>query len=113
MTTPTDATCGLLVAVSITPAVMIECGLLLQHEGPCVPYTNLKKRQVSYNQDAVLCPECKKRIRLNNNGRVRIHIMGKLGSKECPGSDTQPGAVEVKDKLPRPVLTSGLFSGEQ
>lgn len=114
MTTPTDATCGLLVTVSITPAVMIECGLLFQHDGPCVPYTDLKiKRQVSYNKEAVLCPDCKKRIRLNNDGRVRIHIIGKLGSEECPGSDARPGAAEVSAKPTRPALINGLFSGEQ
>lgn len=45
------------------------------------------KRQVSYNQEAILCPHCTKRIRLNNNGRVRKHVSGKSGSPECEGSD--------------------------
>lgn len=47
------------------------------------------KRQVSYNQDAVLCKICKKRIRLNNNGRVRIHVFGKSGSDKCSGSNAE------------------------
>jgi hypothetical protein len=45
------------------------------------------KRQVSYNQEAILCPHCKKRIRLNNDGRVRKHVSGKAKSPECEGSD--------------------------
>jgi hypothetical protein len=48
------------------------------------------KRLVSYNKDAVLCPACKKRIRLNNNGRLRVHIAGKVGSDKCMGSNAEP-----------------------
>jgi hypothetical protein len=44
-------------------------------------------RKVSYNQEAILCPHCKKRIRLNNDGRVRKHVSGKAKSPECEGSD--------------------------
>lgn len=47
------------------------------------------KRQVKYNPDAVLCV-CKKRIRLNNDGRLRIHMAGKMGSARCMGSETLP-----------------------
>jgi len=47
------------------------------------------KRQVNYNQDVILCPVCKKRIRLNNNGRVRVHMSGKIGSSKCVGSDAE------------------------
>ena|SRR5690348_611463 len=52
------------------------------------------KRKVSYNQDVILCPDCKKRIRLNNDGRVRKHLKGKSGSYECPGSYASPA---IKD----------------
>lgn len=48
------------------------------------------KRQVSYNPDAVLCPSCTKRIRLNNSGRLRVHMIGKVGSDPCPGSNAEP-----------------------
>lgn len=48
------------------------------------------KRRVSYNQEVTLCPDCKKRIRLNNDGRVRKHVSGKAGSPECRGSDAAP-----------------------
>jgi hypothetical protein len=48
------------------------------------------KRQVSYNEDAVLCPACKKRIRLNNDGHVRTHMSGKMGSGKCMGSNATP-----------------------
>lgn len=54
------------------------------------------KRQVSYNQDVILCPDCKKRIRLNNDGRVRKHAKGKSGSYECPGSYASPA---IKDRI--------------
>lgn len=53
------------------------------------------KRQVSYNEDAVLCPACKKRIRLNNDGRVRTHMSGKMGSGKCMGSNAEPLAQPV------------------
>lgn len=66
---------------------MAECGLSPQHDGECVPYTKTK-RQVSYNPDAVLCPGCKKRIRLNNNGRIRVHVTGRMGSEKCSLSNT-------------------------
>ena len=85
--------CGRLVPVSLKPAEMTECGLTCGHEGQCVPYTKLK-RQVSYNEDAVLCQQCRKRIRLNNNGRVRVHISGKAGSERCPGSDAIGDSVD-------------------
>ena len=63
------------------------------------------KRQVSYNQDVILCPDCKKRIRLNNDGRVRKHVRGRSGSPECRGSYASPA---VKDFVkPDP---SNLFS---
>lgn len=48
------------------------------------------KRSVTYNEDAVLCPGCKKRIRLNNSGRLRVHIAGKIGSGKCLYSDWDP-----------------------
>lgn len=54
------------------------------------------RRQVSYNPDAVLCPECKKRIRLNNNGRIRVHAAGKAGSEHCSGSNTVPAELNVQ-----------------
>ena len=91
MTTPTDTICGRLVATSLSPAEMTECGLLPGHNGPCVPYTKTK-RQVSYNQEAILCPMCKKRIRLNNDNYSRVHISGKAGSEKCPGSGRLYGA---------------------
>lgn len=53
------------------------------------------KRQVSYNEDAVLCPACKKRIRLNNDGKVRTHMSGKMGSGKCMGSNATPLAQPV------------------
>lgn len=81
--------CGLLVATSLSPATLTECGLTAGHEGECVPYTKVK-RQVSYNQEAVLCPACKKRIRLNNNGKLRVHLAGKVGSDKCMGSNADP-----------------------
>lgn len=87
-----DQLCDRLVPVSLTPAEMTECGLPSGHEGNCAPKP---KRQVSYNQDAVLCPLCKKRIRLNNNGRLRIHKSAKMGSPNCPGSDKKPVTSQV------------------
>lgn len=48
------------------------------------------KRQVSYNAEAILCPYCKKRIRLNNNGKARVHLSGKTGSERCAGSEVEP-----------------------
>lgn len=57
--------------------------------------TTKPKRQVSYNEDAILCPVCKKRIRLNNNGRVRIHVAGKMGSGKCMGSNAEPLAAPI------------------
>lgn len=48
-------------------------------------------RKVSYNPEAILCPECKKRIRLNNDGRVRKHVSGKAKSPECKGSNAVIG----------------------
>lgn len=48
------------------------------------------KRVVSYNQEAVLCPVCKKRIRLNNDGCLRVHFSGKMGSEKCMGSKAHP-----------------------
>ena len=52
--------------------------------------TPTPKRQVSYNQKAVLCPACQKRIRLNNSGRVRIHLSAKTGFDKCMGSNADP-----------------------
>jgi hypothetical protein len=96
--------CGRLMTASLTPPTMTECGLPPEHEGECVPYTSLKaKRKVSYNQDVVLCPICTKRIRLNNNGRLRIHVAGKVGSNKCVGSNSEP--VGVVGILAGTVLT--------
>lgn len=53
------------------------------------------KRRVSYNPDAVLCPGCTKRIRLNNNGCIRIHRSGKAGSGQCSGSNTKPAESDM------------------
>jgi hypothetical protein len=55
------------------------------------------KRKVSYNQDVVLCSVCKKRIRLNNSGRLRLHVAGKIGSDKCVGSDAKPPVVVLTD----------------
>lgn len=44
------------------------------------------KRKVSYNQAAVICPSCNKRIRLNNDGLMRVHVASKMGSEQCVGS---------------------------
>jgi hypothetical protein len=49
----------------------------------------MPKRQVSYNPKAVLCPFCTKRIRLNNDGRLRIHQSGRMGSGNCEGSGAE------------------------
>jgi uncharacterized protein YlaI len=76
------------------------------------------KRKVNYNQEAVLCPVCKKRIRLNNNGRLRVHMVGKVGSEDCPESNTLPAgtsepAPEV-DESPQEAVTTlltNIFSG--
>lgn len=58
------------------------------------------KRKVSYNQSAVLCPLCKKRIRLNNNGHIRIHVSGKVGSEKCGASNADAGFLwAFKDKV--------------
>lgn len=88
MTTQEQETCDRLVAISLSPPTMGECGLSVGHEGQCQPHT---KRKVSYNPEAVLCPACKKRIRLNNNGRLRVHVFSKMGSMKCPNSDAEPG----------------------
>jgi hypothetical protein len=72
------------------------------------------KRQVSYNESAILCPACNKRIRLNNNGRVRVHMSGKVGSDKCMGSNAVPlgSHVSVLESNsaadPKPVDTSLL-----
>jgi hypothetical protein len=66
------------------------------------------KRQVNYNQNAVLCPICTKRIRLNNNGRLRVHIVGKFGSDQCDGSDTLPAANMPSFWKNEASLTPGL-----
>jgi hypothetical protein len=47
----------------------------------------MPKREVHYNEQAVLCPTCTKRIRLNNSGRLRVHWVGKRGSATCKGSN--------------------------
>lgn len=52
------------------------------------------KRQVKYNPEAVLCSTCKKRIRLNNNGRLRVHNVGKAGSERCESSNNYPSLSE-------------------
>ncbi len=64
------------------------------------------KRHVSYNQDAVLCPDCKKRIRLNNDGRIRAHVSGKAGSGRCQTSGTLADAagIPLKKDLPQPLF---------
>lgn len=80
--------------------------------------TMTRKRQVKYNEDAILCPICKKRIRLNNDGRVRIHVSGKAGSSKCMGSNVEPLAApfsstvnEVAD--PKPTDPSLVQKEEQ
>lgn len=50
---------------------------------------NRPKRQVKYNEEVILC-KCRKRIRLNNNGRVRVHSSGKAGSEKCEWSNLEP-----------------------
>jgi hypothetical protein len=92
---------------------MTECGLSPGHDDECVPYTSLKaKRQVSYNQNAVLCPACKKRIRLNNNGKLRVHISGKVGSDKCMGSNAEPLAHPIdfagRDNIASPKPSESL-----
>lgn len=69
------------------------------------------KRQVSYNEEAILCPACTKRVRLNNNGLVRKHMSGKLGSPECIGSNYDPHAGKPANTVVEPVLLpEPLFS---
>lgn len=109
---------------------MTECGRLPGHEGDCVPFNHIivkysttkPKRKVSYNQDAILCPACKKRIRLNNNGEPRVHISGKIGSERCMGNKTltdehiQALADEAEagyDPFSQLQPRSGLFSDQQ
>lgn len=57
--------------------------------------TPTPKRKVSYNQKAVLCPVCTKRIRLNNSGRLRVHLVDKVGSDKCMGSNSDPVAPQA------------------
>lgn len=64
------------------------------------------KRKVSYNQEAVLCPSCTKRIRLNNDGRMRIHLVGKIGSPRCKGDNDFPR----KATMTVPPAVATLFS---
>ena len=85
------------------------------------------KRKVSYNQEVILCPDCKKRIRVNNNGLVRKHSSGKTGSPECRGSNASPAindyliskwAEEAEagydlSKLKLISRTNNLFSDQQ
>lgn len=61
-----------------------------------VPAEPRTKRRVNYNPEAVLCPVCTKRIRLNNDGRIRVHTMDKMGSGQCMGS----GKLAVAAGLP-------------
>jgi len=63
------------------------------------------KRAVKYNEDAVLCPACMKRIRLNNNGRVRTHMAGKMGSDKCMGSNANPYAPPIE-----PAIADNMIS---
>lgn len=72
------------------------------------------KRQVSYNQDAVLCPACTKRIRLNNSGRLRVHMSGKMGSDKCMGSNAEPLAhpitfADIENSIAQPKPTDPAF----
>lgn len=70
------------------------------------------KRQVSYNQRAVLCHACQKRIRLNNNGCLRLHVKDKAGSDKCVGSNAKPQVITSLTYEPEPLLqkSTSLFS---
>jgi len=72
------------------------------------------KRQVRYNEEAILCPTCKKRVRLNNNGLVRKHMSGRLGSPECKGSNADPHPKTTNHVVaePEPEPVEPLFFPE-
>ncbi len=79
------------------------------------PVADVKaKRKVSYNQEAVLCPICTKRIRLNNNGSLRVHVLKRAGSARCAGSMTMPIGAPIilasPELFKREAVESSLFS---